>query len=192
MYDQHTPSMATTRHRSLVGRGGRKAFVRDKGLAHTQKRLLKNLALLARAQSLSTTAWQLSHIIAPSGSQHVETSSTRTTTTKKNHASPLTHCLASRTSTFQNPAIHIRTMRSALPLAPPWAAPAIAYMPHTNSTHPPELNMDGSQPPWKNLPQYLTQIIPNMPATLYLPQAQSLPPSQTASHQAVKQYTRGT
>ena len=29
--------MATTRHRSLVERGGRKAFVRDKGLAHTQK-----------------------------------------------------------------------------------------------------------------------------------------------------------
>jgi len=29
--------METTRHRSLVERGGRKAFVRDKGLAHTQK-----------------------------------------------------------------------------------------------------------------------------------------------------------
>jgi len=29
--------MATTRHRSLVGRSGRKALVRDKGLAHTQK-----------------------------------------------------------------------------------------------------------------------------------------------------------
>jgi len=30
--------MTTTRHRSLVEKGGRKAFVRDKGLAHTQKR----------------------------------------------------------------------------------------------------------------------------------------------------------
>jgi len=30
--------MATTRHRSLVETGGRKAFVREKGLAHTQKR----------------------------------------------------------------------------------------------------------------------------------------------------------
>jgi len=29
--------MATTRHRSLVERGGRKGFVRAKGLAHTQK-----------------------------------------------------------------------------------------------------------------------------------------------------------
>jgi len=42
MYNQHTRGMATTRHRSLVERGGRKAFVRDKGLAHTQKRK-KNL-----------------------------------------------------------------------------------------------------------------------------------------------------
>jgi len=30
--------MATTRHRSLVERGERKAFVRDKNLAHTQKK----------------------------------------------------------------------------------------------------------------------------------------------------------
>jgi len=37
MYDQHTRGMTTTRHRSLVGRGGRKAVVRDKSLAHTKK-----------------------------------------------------------------------------------------------------------------------------------------------------------
>ena len=37
MYNQHTRGMATTRHRSLVERGGRKAFVRDKDIAHTQK-----------------------------------------------------------------------------------------------------------------------------------------------------------
>jgi len=36
MYNQHTRGMATTRHRSLVERGGRKAFVRDKDLAHTK------------------------------------------------------------------------------------------------------------------------------------------------------------
>jgi len=29
--------MATTRHRSLVGRGGRKGFVRDKGLAQIKR-----------------------------------------------------------------------------------------------------------------------------------------------------------
>ena len=29
--------MVITRHRSLVEWGGKKAFVRDKGLAHTQK-----------------------------------------------------------------------------------------------------------------------------------------------------------
>jgi len=38
MYNQHTRGMATTRHRSLVERGGRKAFFKDKGLAHTKKR----------------------------------------------------------------------------------------------------------------------------------------------------------
>jgi hypothetical protein len=38
MYNQHTKGMTTTRHRSLVERGGRKTFVGDKGLAHTQKR----------------------------------------------------------------------------------------------------------------------------------------------------------
>jgi len=37
MYNQHTRGMATTRHKSLVEGGGRKAFVRHKGLAHTQK-----------------------------------------------------------------------------------------------------------------------------------------------------------
>jgi len=37
MYNQHTRVMATTRHRSLVERGGRKAVVKDKGLAHIQK-----------------------------------------------------------------------------------------------------------------------------------------------------------
>jgi len=35
MYNQHTGGMATTRHRSLVERGGRKAFVRE--LAHPNK-----------------------------------------------------------------------------------------------------------------------------------------------------------
>jgi len=33
MYDEHTTVMATTRHRSLVGRGEERFFVRDKGLA---------------------------------------------------------------------------------------------------------------------------------------------------------------
>jgi len=36
-YNQHTGGMAATRHRSLVERGGRKVFVSDKRLAHTQK-----------------------------------------------------------------------------------------------------------------------------------------------------------
>jgi len=38
MYNQHTGGTATTRHRSLVQRGGGKAFVRDKGLAHAPKK----------------------------------------------------------------------------------------------------------------------------------------------------------
>jgi len=37
MYNQQTIGLATTRHGSLVERGGRKAYVRDKGLAHTKK-----------------------------------------------------------------------------------------------------------------------------------------------------------
>jgi len=41
MYNQHTRGMATTRHRSLVERGGRKALVREKGLAHQKKIILK-------------------------------------------------------------------------------------------------------------------------------------------------------
>jgi len=43
--DKHTGGMATTMHRSLVWSGGRMAFVRDKGLAHTKKvRKNRNLA----------------------------------------------------------------------------------------------------------------------------------------------------
>jgi len=38
MYNQHTRGMTTTRHRSLVERGGRKALVRDKGLAHKKEK----------------------------------------------------------------------------------------------------------------------------------------------------------
>jgi len=38
MYNQHTRGIATTRHRSLGETGGRKAFVRDKGLAHKKKK----------------------------------------------------------------------------------------------------------------------------------------------------------
>jgi len=36
MYNQHSRGMETTRHRSLVERGGRKAFVRDLTHTHTQ------------------------------------------------------------------------------------------------------------------------------------------------------------
>jgi len=42
MYNQHTRGMATTRHRSLVERGRRNAFVRDKGLAHQKKNVREN------------------------------------------------------------------------------------------------------------------------------------------------------
>ena len=39
VYNQYTRGMATTGHRSLVQRGGRKAFVRD--LAHPKKKCQK-------------------------------------------------------------------------------------------------------------------------------------------------------
>jgi len=38
MYNQHTRGMTTTRQRSLVERGGRRAWVRDKGLAHKKEK----------------------------------------------------------------------------------------------------------------------------------------------------------
>ena len=41
MYNKHTRGMATTRHRSLVERSGRKAFVRDKGLTHKKRNVRK-------------------------------------------------------------------------------------------------------------------------------------------------------
>jgi len=47
MYNQHTREMATTRHRSLVEKDGRKACIEDKGLAsiHTKReeKIRKNL-----------------------------------------------------------------------------------------------------------------------------------------------------
>ena len=44
MYNQHTRGILTTRHRSLVERGGRKAFARAKGLAHKKKGGKKNVS----------------------------------------------------------------------------------------------------------------------------------------------------
>jgi len=38
MYNQHTREMATTRHRSLVERGGKNAIFRDKGLAQKKRK----------------------------------------------------------------------------------------------------------------------------------------------------------
>jgi len=59
MYNQHTRTMATTRYRSLVERGGRKAFVRDKDLAHPKKKhhvrekpIFTNLKKMIRAHEL--------------------------------------------------------------------------------------------------------------------------------------------
>jgi len=57
--------MATTRHRSLVERGSRKAFVRDKGLAHKKEKRKKvsgkkpiftNLKKMIRAYRASSKA----------------------------------------------------------------------------------------------------------------------------------------
>jgi len=61
IYNQHTRGMATTKHRSLVERGGKGAFVRDIGLAPNQKnmsakpvtRILKGF-LAHRASSKTT------------------------------------------------------------------------------------------------------------------------------------------
>ena len=68
MYNRHTRRMATTRHKSLFEGGGRKAFVRDKGLAHTKKKCQKkcqknpiwtNLKRRIRAHRTSSKATKL-------------------------------------------------------------------------------------------------------------------------------------
>jgi len=46
--------MATTRHRSLVIRGGRKAFVEDKGLAHIEQRKNKKQNKECQEKSIFT------------------------------------------------------------------------------------------------------------------------------------------
>jgi len=59
--------MATTRHTSLVERGGREAFVRDKGLAHKGKKgkkyqenpIYTNLKKRIRAHRASSKATRL-------------------------------------------------------------------------------------------------------------------------------------
>jgi len=71
MYNQHTRGMARTRHRSLVEKGGRKAFVRDKDLAHQtnknkrreknvrKKLIFTNLKKKIRAHRASSKATRL-------------------------------------------------------------------------------------------------------------------------------------
>ena len=65
MYNQNTRGMATTRHRSLVERGGRKVFVRDKGPAHTKKKnvrkkpIIANLKKRIRAHRVSSKATRI-------------------------------------------------------------------------------------------------------------------------------------
>jgi len=68
MYNQHKRGMATTRHRSLIEKGRRRAFVRDKGLTHTkekakkketkrqQKPIFTNLKTRIRAHKASSKA----------------------------------------------------------------------------------------------------------------------------------------
>jgi len=50
MYDQHTTGMATTRHRSLIGRGSKRAVVRDKGLAHNKETRICQEKSISRIQ----------------------------------------------------------------------------------------------------------------------------------------------
>jgi len=61
MYDQHTRGMATTRHGSLVGRGGRKAFVRDKGLAHNNQQT--NMSNLRNIRAIGLPAKLLDYFL---------------------------------------------------------------------------------------------------------------------------------
>ena len=57
--------MATTRHRSLVERGGREASVRDKGLAHTQKGGKKRGEMSGKPDIHESKKNQFEHIDLP-------------------------------------------------------------------------------------------------------------------------------
>jgi len=89
MYDQHTRGMTTTRHRSLVGRGGRKAVVRDKSLAHTKK---MSEHLISRIQEkdlehIDLAAKPLDHFLRSNESKINE--SITFSSNKSNHHFPL-------------------------------------------------------------------------------------------------------
>jgi len=56
MYDQHKRGMATTRHRSLVGRDSRKVFVRDKGPAHQKNDSTTILSNIKKIRTNSTSS----------------------------------------------------------------------------------------------------------------------------------------
>jgi hypothetical protein len=59
MYNQHTRGMATTRHRSLVGRSGGRGFVRDRPKKKKKKisahRYLKSKKIRANRASSKAT-----------------------------------------------------------------------------------------------------------------------------------------
>jgi len=55
MYYQHTRGVATTRHRGLVERGGREAFVRDKFLNTHKKGGRKQKKNVRKLESLTFT-----------------------------------------------------------------------------------------------------------------------------------------
>jgi hypothetical protein len=62
MYNQHTRGMATTRHRSLVGRSGGRGFVRDRPKKKKKKKISAHRYLKSkkiRANRASSKATKL-------------------------------------------------------------------------------------------------------------------------------------
>jgi len=62
MYNQHTRGMETTRHRCLVERGRRKAFVRDLAHTHTKKNFRNKTEIHeSKRKDSSTQSFQQSY-----------------------------------------------------------------------------------------------------------------------------------
>jgi len=60
---EHSRGMATSRHRSLVGRSGRKAFVTDKGLAKKNASTLISQILKKRFEQIELPSKLLDHFL---------------------------------------------------------------------------------------------------------------------------------
>ena len=101
MYNQHTKGMATTRHRSLVGRSGGKGFVRDRPSKKKIKNQRTDISNLKRFEQIELQAKLLNYFLESNKSninqsldththRHTDTQTHRRTETHR-HTDTQTH-----------------------------------------------------------------------------------------------------